>query len=170
MCCVTNSSVFSNNAPKSESLTFMGVWTVNLNLFPMPSGKLPYLKIFHELLIVTGTTQASGAFLHNIFNPLDANGFGCPFLVRVPSGKITVDRLLFWIYSPIFFSSGNACRGSFLSISTEPPCCRLYDTLGMPLPNSILLTNFGWNSRKSQAKPMMSKMPWWFATKITGLS
>ena len=39
----------------------------------------------------------------------------------------------------------NACFASFLSIKAAPPCLKLNDTLGIPFPNSIFETNFGWN-------------------------
>src|SRR5690606_24464266 len=107
------------------------------------SGKLPFLTIFHELLIVTGTIRAEGANFISIFKPLSRNGFKRPFRLLVPSGKITAERLCFSIYCASFLISGKACRGSFRSIKTEPPFCKLYETLGIPFPSSILEINFG---------------------------
>src|SRR5690554_7620272 len=72
------------------------------------------------------------------------------FFDRVPSGKITAERWFFCIYCPRLLIAGSACFGSFLSIKTEPPCFKLNETLGIPLPNSFLLTNFGCVSRKNQ--------------------
>src|SRR5690554_7680560 len=113
-------------------------------------GNMPKRNIFQELLTVKGTTKASGANLQSILTPFSENRFGCPFFDRVPSGKITAERWFFCIYCPRLLIAGSACFGSFLSIKTEPPCFKLNETLGMPLPNSFLLTNFGCVSRKNQ--------------------
>ena len=53
--------------------------------------------------------------------PLCANGFGFPVLLRVPSGKMTAERVFFSIYSDNPLITGIACLGSFRSIKTEPP-------------------------------------------------
>ncbi len=88
-------------------------------------GKNPYLTIFQELFILIGTTQADGAYLHNIFKPLCAKSLGLPVLLRVPSGKITADRLFFSIYSANPLIAGMACLGSLRSINTEPPVAQI---------------------------------------------
>ena len=122
---VITSSVILVNSSTSESLTEIASWIVKLILIPRPKGKKPNLKNFHELFIVIGTTYAEGAYLQRIFNPLLANSLGFPFLVRVPSGKITADRFVYSIYSDNFLISIIACLGSFLSIKTDPPWFKL---------------------------------------------
>src|SRR5690606_39564671 len=60
---------------------------------PKPIGNFPYFKSFQELFMLTGTTTASGICANNVFNPFSLKGFGAPFRLRVPSGKITAVQL-----------------------------------------------------------------------------
>nr|WP_262482124.1 hypothetical protein [Capnocytophaga canimorsus] len=41
-------------------MIFIGVWTWNVTQLPIPNGNTPYLRIFHELLMVMGTKYPSG--------------------------------------------------------------------------------------------------------------
>src|SRR5690606_9993390 len=94
--------------------------------------------------MLIGTKRAEGDCFIKTLSPVVLNGLGAPVRLRVPSGKMTALLWCFSIYCPSFCSSPMDCLGSFLSISAEPPCRRLKETLGMPLPSSSLLTNFGW--------------------------
>src|SRR5690554_1084264 len=50
----------------------------------------------------------------------------------------------------------------------EPPCLKLYETAGIPLPNSTLEMNFGWYLRIYQLIGGISHMLWWLDTMIRG--
>jgi hypothetical protein len=77
--------------------------------FPKPN---PYLTIFQELFILTGTTYAEGAFfaqnLQSCLRKLWVRLFYFVFL-----RKITAERLYFSIYSANPLMAGMACLGSF---------------------------------------------------------
>ena len=82
------SSVCFNNSSKGKELIFIGWCVVIVIGLPIPSGNLPYLKTFHELLIVKGTIYPSLLYFVITFNPFVANFLGVPFLLLVPSGNI----------------------------------------------------------------------------------
>src|SRR5690554_5114246 len=94
-------SVFSNSSLKGMSFTAIGSCIINSRVLPIVNGNDPHLVIFHELLIVTGKTNADGEYLQRIFNPFSAKGLGLAVLLRVPSGKITTERLCSSMYLPI---------------------------------------------------------------------
>jgi hypothetical protein len=71
-----------------------GLCTTKVVRISKPNGKNPYLTIFQELFILTGTTYAEGAFCTKS-SILFERSFGTPVLLRVPSGKITAERLYF---------------------------------------------------------------------------
>ena len=79
-----------------------------------------------------------------VFNPFTENFLGSPVLLRVPSGKITADHLFSFILFENVINSDIACLESFLSINAAPPFLKLKEILGIPFPNSIFETNFGW--------------------------
>ena len=75
--------------------------------------------------MVTGTIRASGINLNSVINPPVANSFGMPFLLRVPSGKITTERLvLFKVFVKSLIASID-CLLSFRSIKADPPFLKL---------------------------------------------
>jgi hypothetical protein len=76
MCSLIIDSVCSNNSSKGIESIFIGLCVVIVIGLPIPNGKLPYLKIFQELLIVKGTTYPSLLNFVMIFKPLDANFLG----------------------------------------------------------------------------------------------
>ena len=87
--------------------------------------------------------MASGLYFNNIFKPFMLNPLGAPVRLRVPSGNITADLFSAAMYLAKLINAGMDCLGFFRSINTEPPCFRLKEMLGKPLPNSILETNLG---------------------------
>ncbi len=84
MCCFMTVSVFSKTSSNGKELIFMGLCVVIVIGLPIPSGNLPYLKTFHELLIVKGTIYPSLLYFVITFNPFVANFLGVPFLLLVP--------------------------------------------------------------------------------------
>jgi hypothetical protein len=118
-------SVFSNNSLNGKVLILIGLWVVIVIGLPIPNGNLPYLKTFQELLIVKGTTYPSLLYFVIIFNPFEANDFDLPFLLLVPSGKMTADHLFLLMFFAKSTKVTIACFQSFLSIKAAPPLRRL---------------------------------------------
>ena len=92
---------------------FIGLCVVNVIGLPKPKGYLPYLNTFQELFIVTGTIYASGLYFVIIFNPLIENFFGFPFLLLVPSGKITAPHLFLLMFFENLPKVLSACLAIF---------------------------------------------------------
>ena len=144
---MTAFSVCANSCSKGVSFTGIGVWIVYVRRLPRPRGKIPHLVIFQELLIVKGTTCAEGAYLQRVLRPFSAKGRGVPVLLRVPSGNMTAVRLWVSMYWASCLMAVRDCFGSLRFMRADPPWFRLNEMLGIPLPNSILLMNLGWNFR-----------------------
>src|SRR5687768_941178 len=90
-----DSFIFSIKSSKFTSLGEIGLCISSLKETPKDRGKLPFFTIFHELLMVMGTIWAEGADFNKIFNPVLWKYFNSPFRLRVPSGKMTAERLCF---------------------------------------------------------------------------
>src|SRR5690554_5993104 len=85
------------------------------------SGKNPYRTICQELLMATGTINASGTFFRIVAMPPTLNGFTFPVFARVPSGKIKADQCFVFMLFANLSISATDCLGSLRSIFAAPP-------------------------------------------------
>lgn len=85
-------SISPSKSSIGMAFTAIGSCTFTVRCTPAFIGKEPYFNNFQELLMVTGTTRASGIFFNNIFKPVLLKTLGAPVLLRVPSGNITAER------------------------------------------------------------------------------